>query len=179
MKSSEDKKERWRFSIGKVTGTFGTPVADEDRYVSSPTRKVRPMNAKLSEIKEVHVEDASLASSPLKVARDVHQRNPSQKRDKDKVRMVDAVTQTDRSDYYVFKARNLKHTIKNQIQQQATLQLSIANIQLSESATAGPRHGSYHPSANSNAQMYLQGPTVNDFNQMFSPAVSHVPHGMR
>ena len=64
---------------------------------------------RLTEIKEVQ-DDLSNAS-PLKVGRDVNSKQLINK-NKPKPKMVDAVTQTERSDYFVLKARALKHGVR-------------------------------------------------------------------
>jgi hypothetical protein len=68
-------------------------------------KRGRTFTVKLSEIKEVHNDDFSNAS-PLKVGRDVTSKQPPS--NKPKPKMVDAVTQTERSDYLVMKNRALK-----------------------------------------------------------------------
>ena len=98
-----DSKERWRWtSSSKNQG-------GEDGKELSPLKRGRTMAIKLSEIKEVHNDDLSTAS-PLKVGRDVTSKQPPS--NKPKPKMVDAVTQTERSDYLVMKARALKQGIK-------------------------------------------------------------------
>ncbi len=62
---------------------------------------------RLTEIKEVQDDLSNV--SPLKVGRDVNGKQPN---NKSKPKMVDAFTQTERSDYFVLKARALKHGIR-------------------------------------------------------------------
>ena len=60
-----------------------------------------------------------------------------------KAKMVDAVTQTERSDYMMLKTRAL-HRKFNERPKEGTVQLRIANIELHETAFSGqnfPRTG--------------------------------------
>ena len=89
--------------------------------------------------------------------------------------MVDAVTQTERSDYYTLKMRALKRQLKQQKVESPNrrgehlVKLRIANIQLHDSsAAAGPKSGSLQP----HPALVQHGPTVADFAAVFSPAVT-------
>ena len=94
--------------------------------------------------------------------------------------MVDAVTQTERSDYYTLKMRALKRQLKQQKAESPTkprgehlVKLRIANIQLHDAgASAGPQSGAYQP----HPSLVQHGPTVADFAAVFSPQVL-VPKG--
>ena len=65
--------------------------------------KKRQQMIKLSEIKEVNHEEMS-NQSPLKVVRDITKQPV--KNNNSKIKMIDAVTQTERSDYMLMKVRN-------------------------------------------------------------------------
>ena len=87
--------------------------------------------------------------------------------------MVDVDTQTDRS-YFLMKNKAMNRNARqSQGQREGTVQLRIANIALHETAfSTGSRTGLKNAGNNQNnsSEVNFQGPTVGDFNAMFSPS---------
>ena len=139
----EAPRERWKFSA--TSKAFNT---GDDASPAWAKRNNRAQSRALPEIKE---ENKEIESPP--VHKDGLRPTPAPAAKKPKPAMVDAVTQTDRSDYYTLKMRALKRQLKQQKAELPTrprgehlVKLRIANIQLHDGgASAGPKSGAYHP----------------------------------